>query len=118
MTREQAIDILRHKPYKLGHLVGFTRLKKIHNDWIIDMAFGKKDHTLQAHRGSYKTTCVSIALALIIVLLPNRKTLFMRKTDTDVKEIISQVAKILESPHMQISVALHIVNFKYLPYIA
>lgn len=102
MTREQAIDFLRHKPYKLGHLVGFTRLKKIHNRWIVDMAFGKSDKTLQAHRGSYKTTCMSIALALIIVLLPNQKTLFMRKTDTDVKEIISQVAKILESPHMQV----------------
>lgn len=114
MTREQAIDILRHKPYKLGHLVGFTRLKKIHNDWIIDMAFGKKDHTLQAHRGSYKTTCVSIALALIIVLSPNRKTLFMRKTDTDVKEIISQVAKILESPHMQVFV--HAIYGRYLKF--
>ena len=62
---------------------------------------GNEDKTLQAHRGSYKTTCVSIALALIVVLLPNCKTLFMRKTDNDIKEVISQVKKILQSQQMR-----------------
>ena len=50
---------------------------------------------------TYKTTCVSIALALIIILLPNKRTLFMRKTDGDVKEVIKQVQKILQDPHTQ-----------------
>lgn len=62
------------------------------------MAFGKGDHTLQGHRASYKTTCLSIALALIMILLPNKRTLFMRKTDDDVKEIIKQVRNILINP--------------------
>lgn len=48
---------------------------------------------------TYKTTCVSISLALIMILFPNLRTLFMRKTDDDVKEIIKQVAKILKDPH-------------------
>ena len=65
------------------------------------MIRGKEDKTLQAHRGSYKTTCVSIALSLIVVLLPNCKTLFMRKTDNDIKEVISQVKKILQSQQMR-----------------
>ena len=65
------------------------------------MVKGKRDKTLQAHRGSYKTTCVSVALSLIIVLLPNVKTLFMRKTDNDIKEVVAQVKKILESPQMR-----------------
>lgn len=60
------------------------------------MVFGKEDKTLQAHRNSYKTTCVSIALADIIVLMPYLTTLFMRKTDLDVKEVIKQTAKILQ----------------------
>ena len=104
MTREQAVRFLITKPYKLGHLLGFTKLKKIHNRWIISMIKGKGDKTLQASRGTYKTTSVSIALALIIVLLPNKRTLFMRKTDTDVKEVIKQVQKILKSPQMQVFV--------------
>ena len=101
MTCEQAVNFLKYNPYKFGHLVGFTKLTELHNRWIIDMVRGKEDKTLQAHRGSYKTTCVSIALALIIVLLPNLRTLFMRKTDTDIKEIVSQVKKILLSEQMR-----------------
>lgn len=101
MTRKQAVEFLIKKPYKLGHLVGFTRLTELHNGWIIDMVKGKEDRTLQAHRGSFKTTCVSIALALIIVLLPNDKTLFIRKTDNDIKEVIAQVKKILESQQLR-----------------
>lgn len=101
MTREQAVMFLKEKPYKFGHLVGFTKLTELHNRWIIDMVRGEGDKTLQAHRGSYKTTCVSIALSFIIVLLPNLRTLFMRKTDTDIKEIVSQVKKILLSEQMR-----------------
>lgn len=101
MTRQQAVNFLLKNPYKLGQSVGFTKLTDLHNMWICDMIRGKEDKTLQAHRGSYKTTCVSLALALIIVLRPNCKTLFMRKTDSDTKEIISQVKKILESQQMR-----------------
>lgn len=101
MTRQQAVDFLKRKPYKLGHLLGFKKLTELHNNWIVDMLIGKEDKTLQAHRGSYKTTCVSIVLALIIILLPRLKTLFIRKTDDDVKEVISQVKKILESQQVK-----------------
>jgi len=101
MEKRQAVDFLLNHPAKFGHLMGFDRLTNIHNDWIIDMIKGKGDKTLQAHRGSFKTTCVSIALALIVVLLPNRRTLFMRKTDNDIKEVISQVKKILQSQQMR-----------------
>ena len=99
MTRLQAIDFLLTKPALFGHLVGFERLEDIHNGWICEMVSGKDDATLQAHRGSYKTTCVSLALAIIMILKPNCHTMFLRKTDTDVKEVIKQVAKILEDAH-------------------
>ena len=101
MTRQEAVNFLKTKPYKLGHLLGFKKLTELHNNWIVDMLIGKEDKPLQAHRGSYKTTCVSIVLALIIILLPRLKTLFIRKTDDDVKEVISQVKKILESQQVK-----------------
>lgn len=101
MTREAAIAILLNEPVKIGYAVGFNKLTALHNRWIIDMIRGTQDKTLQAHRGSYKTTCVSIALACIFVLLPNKKTLFLRKTDADVKEVIRQVRNILLSQPMQ-----------------
>jgi hypothetical protein len=104
ITRQQAIDFLRDKPVQYAHLLGFSKLIDIHNEWIREMLLGDADYTLEAHRGSYKTTCVSIAIALIMILLPTRRILFMRKTDDDVKEVINQVRKILESPHTQVFV--------------
>lgn len=101
MTRIQAAGLLIHNPIAFGHAVGFDKLGALHNTWIQDMVRGSEDKTLQAHRGSYKTTCVSIALAEIIVLLPNLKTLFMRKTDADVKEVVRQVRNLLLSPYME-----------------
>ena len=65
------------------------------------MVFGRDDHTLQAHRGSYKTTTVSIALWEILILMPNLHTAFFRKTDTDVKEILEQVKKMLRTEETQ-----------------
>lgn len=99
MTKNEAVRFLLKKPYKLGHLLGFTLLnEELHNEWIKSMVRGDDDQTIQAHRGSYKTTCVAIALVIIIILYPNVKVMFMRKTDTDVKEIVNQVKKMLLSP--------------------
>lgn len=51
MMRKDAVDFLKSKPYKLGHLLGFNKLTELHNKWIVDMLKGKEDKTLQAHRG-------------------------------------------------------------------
>ena len=99
MNRKQAIDFLINNPVKYAHMLGFTKLIEFHNVWIKQMIQSKDDKTLQGSRGIFKTTCVSVALALIIILLPNKRTLFMRKTDNDIKEVIKQVQKILQDPH-------------------
>lgn len=101
MTREKAIERLKFLPYLFGIALGFTKLTTLHNDWIKEMVWGDGDRTLQAHRGSFKTTCVSIALAILMIIFPNKKIMFMRKTDADVKEIIQQVKKILLNPVTQ-----------------
>ena len=101
MNRQEAVNFLLERPADFGRLVGFTKLGDLHNGWIQDMVRGQDDETLQAHRGSYKTTCVSIALANIIILLPNLRSMFQRKTDNDVKEVIKQASKILQDPHTQ-----------------
>lgn len=100
-TKQEAIKILLDEPIVLGNLLGFDKLTDLHNDWIRDMVLGSDDATLQAHRGSYKTTCISIALPVIIVADPACRSLFMRKTDTDTREIIQQSKKILDSKYMR-----------------
>lgn len=115
LTQKQAVEFLRDRPVKYAHLLGYDKLTDIHNEWIREMVLGKEDFTLEAHRGSYKTTCVSIAMAITAELLPSLRTLFMRKTDDDVKEIINQVRKILEAPQTQVLMnAIYGVNLKLL----
>lgn len=99
MTRNDAIQFLKTKPSKFGHMLGFNKLGPLHNEWLTTMLRGKGDTSIAASRGTYKTTCVSVALALIIILLPSKRTMFMRKTESDIKEIIKQVSKILKDPH-------------------
>ena len=101
MNRRDAVKFLKNKPYKFCHLLGFNKMTTLHNRWIKEMVTGTEDKTLQACRNSYKTTSVSFALALIMILLPKKRVLFMRKTDDDVKEIVKQVKKILLDPHTQ-----------------
>lgn len=113
MDRETAVKWLLNNPAKFGNLVGFTKLGDLHNDWLISMMTATDDQTLQAHRGSYKTTCVSIALALLMILLPNKKILFQRKTDSDVKEVVEQVRGILSRPQTSVFIdAIYGVKLK------
>jgi len=100
VTRIEAVRFLTMHPEQFGHMVGFKKLKGLHGQWMRKMLSGSGDMTLQGHRGSYKTTCLSIVLALMIILLPNKRILFARKTDDDVKEIINQVRKILTMPQV------------------
>ena len=101
MTRAEAVRFLTRHPEKFGRMVGFTKLKELHGKWMRKMLdVNAPDMTLQGHRGAFKTTCLSIVLVLILILLPNKRTLFARKTDDDVKEIINQVRKILTSPQV------------------
>lgn len=98
MTRGEAVNFLLKHPEKFGHLVGFTKLRDLHGQWMRKMLNGKGDMTLQGHRESYKTTCLSIVLAIQIILMPKISTLFIRKTGEDIKEIVNQVRKILLNP--------------------
>ena len=63
--------------------------------------YADEDQTLLAHRGSYKTTDLSLFLAIHTVIAPNENVMFFRKTDDDVSEVITQSQKILQSGALQ-----------------
>lgn len=96
-TKKELLDYLTNYPADLGRIVGFTDFTDMHNEWIKKMVLTEKDFTLQAHRGSFKTTCLSEAIALRMVFYPHQNNIFMRKTGSDVVEVMKQVAKILHS---------------------
>ena len=60
-------------PEKIGWQVGFKDLTaELHGKWIRQMVLGQEDYTLQAHRGSYKSSCLVVAISLLLVLQPKR----------------------------------------------
>lgn len=108
MDREDLKKLLKEQPYKIGHFVGFKDLTELHNAWLKSFLYSKENQTLLAHRGSYKTTDLSLFLAIHPIIHPNQNIIFFRKTDTDVIEVIKQSEKILQSGCMQ-----HIVKILY-----
>ena len=97
-----ALRYMLECPAALGRRLGYTDLRDgLHGDWMRQMLLSEEDMTLQAHRGSYKTTCLCIVLAILLVTQPDKTIMFLRKTDSDVTEVLRQVARILAHPEFE-----------------
>lgn len=98
LTKETVWKIWRYRPAAIGRMIGFKDLTdELHGKWMQNIIYGDADYTLQAHRLSYKSSCLSVALAMWCVLNHGKNALFMRKTDTDVIESIAQAQKVTEN---------------------
>lgn len=98
MTAADKARALIADPIALGAALGYKDYKRgLHDVWIRDMILGKEDMTLQAHRGSYKTTCLAQSIACMMMLYRDRNIMFLRKTDADVVEVVKNVNRILRS---------------------
>ena len=114
-SKKAVLDLLWNEPYKIGHWVGFKDLTTLHNEWLRSFLYDDEDQTLLAHRGSYKTTDLSLFLAIHTVIDPNENVLFFRKTEDDVTEVLIQTQKILKAGCMQrIVQALYGADLKFL----
>ena len=95
MDRDVAELCYRH-PVRLARAMGYDLLREgLHDSWIRELAFGQGDMTLQGHRGSYKTTCLVVALWLVVVTQPGRTVGFLRKASNDVEQVMESVARLL-----------------------
>lgn len=113
ITKEEALKLLWERPIEIGHWVGFKKLTEINNEWLRDFLYYKDDQTKQGHRGSYKTTTLSLFIALHTLEKPNETVMYFRKTDTDVAEVARQTSKILQSGCVQmLSQAIYGRGFK------
>ena len=102
MTEDREIgNFIYDYPEQIGVEVGFKDLKPIHGEWIREIVWGTGDYTLMAHRGSFKSSCLAVAIALIMVIYPTINIIFLRKADNDVSEMIRMVKKILQSGVMR-----------------
>lgn len=108
----RVIYMLRENPIQIAPLVGLDLLTpEIHNGWLQSMAFETGDYTLLGHRGSYKTSTLSLAISIIMITQPKKRILFVRKTDSDVIDLINHVDKILNTETFG-SLAYRLYGFK------
>ena len=108
---DEIAKLIYDNPQMIGVDIGFKDLKPIHGEWIREMVWGEGDYTLMAHRAAYKSSCLSVAISLMMVLYPTQNIIFLRKADNDVSEMIRMVTKILKSSIMNdLCVVLHGVN--------
>ena len=71
--KEDWLRLVQENPKAFGNFNGFNDLTEIHNDWLKEIVFGTRDYTLQAHRGSYKSTTLAIGIALIMICKKQRR---------------------------------------------
>lgn len=95
--QKDTIHLLENDPVVIGRAIGFKDLTDLHNDWLKEWLYGKEDNTTQAHRGSYKTSDLAVFIALAILIYRNKNIIFLRKTDTDVAEVIRTVSRVVRS---------------------
>lgn len=100
-NKDEILKMLWDEPIKIGHWIGFTDLTELNNEWLRLFLYSDEDVTLQAHRGSYKTTTLSLFFAIHSVIFPNENIIYNRKSASDVMEIARQTAKILNSGCMK-----------------
>ena len=95
---EQTIDLIKDFPYLVAQDVGFSDVREYpHNDWMKHIITDEDDYTLLAHRGSYKSSVLSVCIALMMLVYPWKNIIFLRKADNDITEMIRMVRKALES---------------------
>jgi hypothetical protein len=99
--QRDTIDLLENNPVVIGRAIGFKDLTDLHNDWLKEWLYGYGDSTTQAHRGSFKTSDLSVFLALSLLVYRSKNIIFLRKTDSDVAEVIRTVSRIIKSGAFQ-----------------
>ena len=96
MTRDEALHLLLREPAQVGRWCSYPLLTDaLQGRWLRSLIGGTEDRTLMAHRGSYKTTCLSLAIAVLMLIRPSANILFFRKTTAGAEEIVRQVGRLL-----------------------
>lgn len=96
MTTNEAKGLIEY-PVAFAHLLGYNLLEGIHNDWIKTLLWRDEDYTLQAHRDSYKTTCLIVAVTMAMILRTDLTILLLRKESGSTVEFVRAVKKNLQS---------------------
>ena len=102
-TKEDVIRLLTTEAHLVGRMLGtgYDLLEPIHSEWIKQWILNPMRLRVlvhQAHRDSYKSASLRLAVAIIVILQPLQTVLIIRKSEDAVKELTNGVSKILDTP--------------------
>jgi hypothetical protein len=98
MNRDYALKV-RDTPRLLGHLLGYTKLRPLHDQWIHETWDTPGSHALMAFRGSYKTTAVVIVgIIRYLLFYPDTRIFIIHKTYTDAAKVVHAVSSAFDKP--------------------
>lgn len=100
---QEYIELIRDYPHLLGSLVGYDDLTEMHSDWALYLFNPERiNRSLQAHRGSYKTSMLTVIGAIYWMLFhPNDTIGVIRKNFTDAHNCVKDIATIMKKEEVK-----------------
>ena len=97
MNKELVKKIIQ-KPHKLGLYFGYSLLTDMHSEWIRECWLDPEDNSLQAHRGSFKTTAVIIVGCIWWLWFHfDDRIAIVRKDFTAAMEVLRAIVTVLKT---------------------
>ena len=96
---DDKVEEIARRPHLLGLMAGKDKLTSLHSRWIKYVWGEEHEHvSLQGHRGSYKTTSVTIIGTIWYLLFhPSARIAIVRKTFTDAAEVVLTMREIMQT---------------------
>lgn len=100
----QDLVTVRNYPHILGIIGGYESLTEMHSEWVryVWEKDGEHIRHLQAHRGAFKTSGVTVTGAVWRLLFhPNQSIIIARKTFTEAADTVADIAKMMKVPEIR-----------------
>ena len=98
------VEKVRDYPHLLGHMVGKTKLTKLHSDWckMVWDSPGGRHFSLMAHRGAYKTTAITeVGIVYYLLFHPSERIALIRETWTEAASTLETIKAYMRNPAIQ-----------------
>lgn len=102
IKNQELARVIIHRPHRLGNYLGFKDLTDLHSEWIKYIWRSSGHVSLQAHRGSYKTTSVIIVGSIVNMTFNwNNRTAIIRKDFTSSSEVLKVISRLIKGERYQ-----------------
>ena len=102
LCSDDFLQIVADEPHKLGWLIGRDKLNPLHSEWIKYCWDSDEPRSLQAFRGSYKSTSVLLTGTIRWMLFhPDDRIGIIRKNASAAKAYTQTIATAMELPEIK-----------------